>query len=297
MLGDSLSLRTKFDATFHGTTWVISAARMKNDLRSFLIRHGCRVVGRVRHRNIIFIAELMDGGNVGISPRGVVPDLHRSENYFTCWLRVPRLRRLLGGLLLFGLSLVFSGCKQKAPAVPAPDYRPAATIKDLMDSIVDPSADYLWNSVSTISTKNGVLVMEPKTEVDWTEEDHRVIALIEATNLLQVPGRMVAHPGEKAKNPAIEETPEQIQAHIDADRKSWINFAHGLYDAVSVMKRAIDARSVKGISSASEGVDQACEHCHKNYWYPHEYDKFPKSDGTSGEKIVNPVPKSGIPDL
>ena len=34
-------------------------------------------------------------------------------------------------------------------------FRTTATIKDLMDSVVDPSSDYLWESVATIVTKKG----------------------------------------------------------------------------------------------------------------------------------------------
>ena len=33
------------------------------------------------------------------------------------------------------------------------DFRTTATIKDIMDSVVDPSADYIWDSVSTIVTR------------------------------------------------------------------------------------------------------------------------------------------------
>jgi hypothetical protein len=37
----------------------------------------------------------------------------------------------------------------------APQFRPTATVKDIMTSIVDPSADVLWNSVATIVTATG----------------------------------------------------------------------------------------------------------------------------------------------
>ena len=37
-----------------------------------------------------------------------------------------------------------------APASDAPQYEPAATVKDLMQSIVDPSADVVWNAVTTV---------------------------------------------------------------------------------------------------------------------------------------------------
>ena len=63
-------------------------------------------------------------------------------------------------LALAGVSLlVAAACSAPAPAPPPaktePPFRTTATIKDIMDSMVDPSADYLWESVATIVTKAG----------------------------------------------------------------------------------------------------------------------------------------------
>src|SRR5215469_12361891 len=50
------------------------------------------------------------------------------------------------------LSLLFClSCKQK----PQAEYRPTTTIKDLMDGIVDPAADNIWDSVATTMTTKG----------------------------------------------------------------------------------------------------------------------------------------------
>ena len=47
--------------------------------------------------------------------------------------------------------VVVSACqgKEGSNTPPAPEYRLNATIKDIMDSFVDPSADYIWDAVST----------------------------------------------------------------------------------------------------------------------------------------------------
>jgi len=48
---------------------------------------------------------------------------------------------------------VFAGHSVSADlacSTPQPEFRPTATIKDIMDSIIDPSADEVWNSVSWI---------------------------------------------------------------------------------------------------------------------------------------------------
>src|SRR5215475_15592828 len=99
-----------------------------------------------------------------------------------------------------------------------PEYRLTATIKDLMDAEVDYNADWLWDAVSTETSAQGVIDRRPKTDDDWKEARNHAIALLQATNLLQMTGRAVAKPGEKSENPGVEEGPEEIKALMDADR-------------------------------------------------------------------------------
>jgi len=178
-----------------------------------------------------------------------------------------------GGVLIAGAAC--SAPKLEAPAtttskVPntAAEFRTTATIKDIMDSVVDPSADYLWESVATIVTKKGTEERRPRTDMEWKEVRRRAIALIEATNLLIMDGRQVARPGEKSENPGIELGPEEIKGIIDSDRASFIKFAHGLHDAGLKALAAIDKKDPDELSNSGETIDEACEQCHLKYWYP-----------------------------
>jgi hypothetical protein len=137
-----------------------------------------------------------------------------------------------------------------------------------MDSIVDPSSDYIWDSVETVVSADGIEEKAPKTDEDWKEVRRRAIQLMEATNLLRMPGRQVAHPGEKADDPKVELAPEQIQAMIDKDRATWIKYAQGLHEATMATFKAIEAKDAEGLLNTGDGIDNACENCHKHYWYP-----------------------------
>jgi cytochrome c556 len=168
------------------------------------------------------------------------------------------------------LSLI-AGCapQQSAkPADPQPEYRATATIKDIMDSIVDPGADYIWESVETTVSAKGIEEKRPQTDEEWLQVRRHAIMLLEATNLLQMPGRRVAKEGEKSENPDVELGPEQIQALIDKDRMSWNKYAQALHDATMDSLRAIEAKNADGLLDVSERIDAACENCHKHYWYP-----------------------------
>jgi hypothetical protein len=153
---------------------------------------------------------------------------------------------------------------------PEQTLRPTATIKDIMDSLVDPSADFLWESVATIVSAAGTEERAPKTDEDWINVRRNAVRLIEATNLLLMEGRHVAKPGEKSENPDVELGPEQIQVLIDQDRESWVKLAHGLHDAAVPALKAIEARNTQGLLDAGEGIDAACEACHLKYWYPNQ---------------------------
>jgi hypothetical protein len=148
------------------------------------------------------------------------------------------------------------------------DFRTTATIKDIMDSVVDPSADYIWDSVSTIVTRKGIDERRPRTDMEWKEVRRRAIALVEATNLLIMDGRKVAKAGEKSENPEVELGPDDIQSLIDADHASLVKFAHGLHDAGMKALAAIDKKDADALSDSGEAIDEACEQCHLKYWYP-----------------------------
>ncbi len=141
---------------------------------------------------------------------------------------------------------------------PEPEYRTTATVKDLMDSVVDPNADFLWKSVSTRSTAQGIIETAPKTDDDWKELRRHAIALLEATNSLQIPLRAVAQPGEKAERSDIELSPEVIKTLIDSDRASWIKHNHAMHDATALMLKAIQTKSTDGIVEAGDQIDKAC---------------------------------------
>jgi hypothetical protein len=108
----------------------------------------------------------------------------------------------------------------------------------------------------------------PKTDDDWKAVHRAAVSLVEATNLLIMPGRKVAKPGEKSENPGIELQPEEIQQVIDGDREDFYRLARGLYDAAMPMLKATEERNAQGIFDAGEALDVACENCHIKYWYP-----------------------------
>jgi hypothetical protein len=169
----------------------------------------------------------------------------------------------------------FNSCAQKpqpsrSQQQPQAEYRPTATVKDIMDSLVDPGSDYLWDAVETTVSAKGVEEKAPHTDEEWKDVRRHAIMLLEATNLLQIPGRHVAKPGEKAEDPKVELAPEQIEDMINKDRAAWIKYALGLHDATMAALQAVEAKDKDKLLDVGNAIDEACEKCHLQYWYPNE---------------------------
>jgi hypothetical protein len=174
--------------------------------------------------------------------------------------------RTFAVLSLVGASLLIAvACHRTEPPSP---FQPEATIKDIMDSMVDPSADVLWQSVATIVSAAGTEERQPKTDDDWKNVHRSAVILVEATNLLKMEGRHVAKAKEKSENPGIELEPEQMEKLINDDRPAFIKFAQGLHDAAMPALKATEDRNAAALLDAGEGIDTACENCHLKYWYP-----------------------------
>lgn len=176
-------------------------------------------------------------------------------------------------VLIAAPLLGLAACTQEPTAIAAKPESPfqiAATIQDIMDSEVDPSADFLWASVGFVATKAGVEDKQPRTDAQWAAVRHNALILVEATNLLAMEGRRVADAGrelDKEEKGGVED-PVLIQKAIEANRTAFIGFAHGLHDAGMVMLKAIDNKDVAAMGIAGEKLDAACEACHRTYWYP-----------------------------
>jgi hypothetical protein len=173
------------------------------------------------------------------------------------------------------MALVVAACQraaeQPAPAADAtPAYVPEATIKDLMLGLIDTSADVVWLSVTTTVTDQGVVNVRPQNDEQWEEVRYGALRLAEASNLLMVPGRKVARPGEKSVAPGIELEPEEMDVLIAKDLAGWNQRAKALHDAAMLAVRAAEAKDADKIFEIGETIEHSCEGCHRQYWYPNE---------------------------
>lgn len=212
-------------------------------------------------------------------------------------------------LILCSVVIALSGlaaCQKNAETAAAPAAAPApapmaapapppfqlvASIQELMDAVIDPSADALWDSVSIIETAKGTVFHQPHTNEEWQEARRHAIALVEGTNLLVMDGRKLVAPG----SPVLDQgtsgvlSAEEGQKKFDAQHSTFVQFAKALREAGAQMLTAIDKKDATGMMNAGAAMDGVCESCHLTFWYPNQVIP-PLPDDFGATKAV-PKPK------
>jgi len=181
-----------------------------------------------------------------------------------------RHRHAAAAVALMVASLL-TGCAAPAPEAPPPGdapYRPVASIREVMNSVIDPSIDIVWNSVATIIDDGRMTDRAPATDEDWAEVRRHALIVSEAANLLLMPSRPVAPPGTGALAPGIELEPEEIRALIDKNRDGWNFYVQQLQDAMAPALAAIEAKDSQALFDIGEKIDTTCENCHQVFWFP-----------------------------
>jgi cytochrome c556 len=191
-------------------------------------------------------------------------------------------------ILVAGLAASLAACGKPAEEAKAPPPSPAEqaataattaagpleqpelTIRDMMNQSVDPSGDYLFESVQDISNDKGVSKKQPKTDADWAEVRKHWQILHDAPRLMIQAGRKAGRPDDKTAFPAVENTPAQVQELMDTRRPDWIAANQRLVDAANEGLKATEAKDVTALSAALLSLDRACERCHLEYYYPRD---------------------------
>ena len=181
---------------------------------------------------------------------------------------------------LAGLITFMCGCSSPKPA-PAPDPRgpalwgdlkPIVSVKELMRDMIDPASDFVFDSIGTLVTRKGVVERVPKTDADWDRIRAGAVMMAEGVDLLKIP-RPFAPPGDEnnSTGPDPEElSPAQIQAKLEKDPVLWNAKIQALRNVGLEVMDIVRRRETDELWDAADNLDQACENCHLEFWYPGE---------------------------
>jgi hypothetical protein len=211
---------------------------------------------------------------------------------------------LASGAGALGLALSIVACSSPAPPARTPppveaapqlwgDLRPVVSVKELMRDMIDPVADNIFDAVSTIVTDKGVVETEPRTDEDWEKVRVGAVTLAEGIYLLKIP-RPFAPPGDvnNSTGPDPEElSPDHIRAKLEKDPVLWNAKIEALRNVGLEVLEIVKKKDAQALWNASEDLDEACENCHIEYWYPGERALFQRLDRHLQDLYESPVRK------
>jgi hypothetical protein len=154
------------------------------------------------------------------------------------------------------------------------------SVKELMRDMIDPTADFIFDAVGEEWSSAGVVRRVPRTDADWDRIRIGAVTLAEGIYLLKVP-RPFAPPGDvnNSTGPDAEElSPTQIAAKRDKDPVLWDAKIEALRNVGLEVLDVVKRKDVDELWEAAENLDQACEGCHLEYWYPGEKALLQKLD-------------------
>jgi hypothetical protein len=164
-----------------------------------------------------------------------------------------------------------------APGAPFPhppqlwgDLKPVVSVKELMRDMLDPASDYIFDSVKVVFTKTGTVETTPKTDEDWEKIRIGAVTLAEGVYLLKIP-RPFTPAGDENNSTgpdATELSPAQIKAKLEGDPVLWNAKIEALRNVGLEVLDIVRKKKADELWDAGDNLDQACESCHVQYWYP-----------------------------
>ena len=139
----------------------------------------------------------------------------------------------------------------------------------------------IFDAVKVEIGPTGTVEKVPKTEKDWERIRIGAVTIAEGIYLLKIP-RPFAPQGDEnnSRGPAPTElSPAQIQAKLEADPVLWNAKIEALRNVGLEVIEIVSKKNVAELWEAGDNLDQACEGCHIQYWYPGDKALLEKIDG------------------
>ena len=205
---------------------------------------------------------------------------------------------LIGGaILLFASALALQSCNRApetavAPAAAPPaaggDMKAIVSVRELMQNIVDPLSDNVFEAVGSDVTAQGVVETKPTTDEDWAKVMQGAVVLAESSNLLKIPRPIAPKDDYVSKNPG-ELPPAEIEASINENRAAWNAYANAMRDEALKVVDIVKAKDTDRLLQAGSDIDRACESCHLAFWYPGDREAVLKD--RNSKAFTEPVKK------
>lgn len=141
-------------------------------------------------------------------------------------------------ILLAASAVLLAACSPQKPA--APTYDTTLSVLELMEHVVDPQAKAFWGASGTVTTAEGEVDLSPTTEQGWAAAENAAAAVVEAGNLLMLPGRA-------------------------RDDGEWMTYSKQMSQVGLKAMRAAEAKDKQAMFDVGGELYEVCTACHEKY--------------------------------
>ena len=122
--------------------------------------------------------------------------------------------------------------------------------------VVDPAGDMVWDAVSTVIDKKGLHETMPTTDEDWFKVRTGVITLIEASNLLMIPGRAMGAAREIDRS-GCRARASRNGGPREQRSRGWNRRAGDLHNISLKVLEIVDKKDAQALFDIGEDLDKA----------------------------------------
>jgi len=147
-------------------------------------------------------------------------------------------------LFISALAFIVAGARSARPQTTThadvPIAPPVASVKQIMNAIVMPNANVIYNAVGTIMTGAQVEEIAPKNDKEWAAVGDSAAAIVESGNMLLVGDRLV-------------------------DKREWLSYTQRFIAAGKAALAAANEKKPDGVLAAGGDLNETCDACHEKY--------------------------------
>jgi hypothetical protein len=155
------------------------------------------------------------------------------------WLFIVSVALFIGGIA-FIIAAAREARPKAAARVELPPTTPVASIKQIMNGIVLPNANVIYDAVGTVIDAAGVHETAPKNDKEWATVADSAAAIVESGNLMLLGNRAI-------------------------DKGEWVRLTRKFADAGKAVLVAAEAKQKEGVFAAGGELDETCDGCHEKY--------------------------------
>lgn len=139
------------------------------------------------------------------------------------------------------VPLVLAACSaDAADSADAVPFELVADVGQLMNTVLEPAADFYWDAVGWIIDENGTLEIAPSTDEEWELVRNAAYVIAESGNLMMMKGR-------------------------GADEAAWRGMSLAMVQVGRVAIAAAEAKNILAVFDAGAEVYAVCSSCHAAY--------------------------------